>query len=59
IAHSTSEQSLGAQQIRDAITSIQKITEENVNVSVEMDMAEEALREKAAALQLELKKFKV
>jgi len=59
IARSTSEQSLGAQQISDAIGRIQKITEENVNVSVEMDMAEAALREKTGALQEELKKFRV
>jgi len=59
VARSTSEQSLGAQQISDAIARIQKITEENVNVSVEMDMAEASLREKAAALQSELQKFKV
>jgi hypothetical protein len=32
---------------------------ENVNVSVEMDMSEASLREKAAALQSELQKFKV
>lgn len=58
IARSTSEQSLGAQQISGAISSIQKITEENVNVSVEMDMAEAVLREKADALQAELRKFR-
>jgi methyl-accepting chemotaxis protein len=57
VARSTSEQSKGAQQISDAITSIQKITEQNVDVSVEMDMAEATLREKAAALQAELKRF--
>jgi methyl-accepting chemotaxis protein len=57
VARSTSEQSKGAQQISDAITSIQKITEQNVDVSVEMDMAESTLREKAAALQAELKRF--
>jgi methyl-accepting chemotaxis protein len=58
VARSTSEQGLGAQHISEAITRIQKITEENVNVSVEMDMAELALREKGAALQSELQKFK-
>ncbi|MHB8846532.1 MAG: methyl-accepting chemotaxis protein [Nitrospirota bacterium] len=59
VARSTAEQRLGAQQISDAIARIQKITEDNVNVSVEMDMAEATLREKAAALQDELKKFKL
>jgi methyl-accepting chemotaxis protein len=59
VARSTSEQGLGAQHISEAITRIQKITEENVNVSVEMDMAEMALREKGAALRSELQKFKL
>ena len=58
VARSTSEQSQGAQQISDAILRIQTITEENVDVSVEMDMAASALREKAEALQAELKKFR-
>jgi methyl-accepting chemotaxis protein len=58
VARSTSEQGQGAQQISDAITRIQKITEENVDVSVEMDMAESTLREKADALRAELTKFK-
>lgn len=58
VARSTLEQSHGAQMISDAIGRIQKITEENVNVSVEMDMAEAALRERAADLQAELKKFR-
>jgi methyl-accepting chemotaxis protein len=59
VARSTAEQRLGAQQIADAIARIQKITEDNVNVSVEMDMSEATLREKAAALQAELRKFTV
>ncbi len=59
VARSTSEQSQGAQMISDAIARIQQITEENVDVSVEMDMAEATLREKAADLQAELKKFKL
>ncbi len=59
VARSTAEQNKGAQQISDAVARIQKITEENVNVSVEMDMAEAVLREKAVALQAELKKFKL
>ncbi len=59
VARSTAEQSQGAQQISDAVGRIQKITEENVNVSVEMDMAEVVLREKAGTLEAELKKFKL
>lgn len=59
VARSTSEQSQGAQMISDAIMRIQKITEENVDVSVEMDMAQATLRGKAADLQAELTKFKV
>jgi len=43
------EQGLGAQQISDAINRIQKITEDNVNVSVEMDVAEITLREKGCS----------
>jgi methyl-accepting chemotaxis protein len=58
VARSTAEQSQGAQQISDAITRIQKITEENVDVSVEMDMAEMTIRDKADALRRELEKFK-
>lgn len=59
VAKSTREQSQGAQMISDAITRIQKITEENVDVSVEMDMAEATLRDKASELQQEFKKFRV
>jgi methyl-accepting chemotaxis protein len=59
VARSTAEQSQGAQQISDAVGRIQKITEENVNVSVEMDMAEVVLREKAGVLQGDLKKFQL
>jgi methyl-accepting chemotaxis protein len=59
VARSTAEQSQGAQQISDAVTQIQKITEENVNVSVEMDIAQATLREKADALLTELKKFRL
>ncbi len=58
VAKATAEQGSGVQQISDAISRIQKITEENVDVSVEMDMAEVTLREKADALQGALKKFK-
>jgi methyl-accepting chemotaxis protein len=59
VARATAEQGQGAQQISDAVDRIQKITEENVNVSVEMDMAEASLREKAEVLQTELKKFRL
>ncbi|MGE5173321.1 MAG: methyl-accepting chemotaxis protein [Betaproteobacteria bacterium] len=58
VARSTSEQSLGAQQISDAINRIQKITQETVDVSVEMDMAVQTLKAKSDALQAELKGFK-
>ncbi len=59
VARSTAEQNQGAEQISDAVARIQKITEENVNVSVEMDMAEAALRDKAGSLQAEMKKFQL
>jgi methyl-accepting chemotaxis protein len=58
VARSTSEQSIAVQQISEAIARIQKITEENVDVSVEMDVAEGTLREKAEALRVELKNFR-
>jgi methyl-accepting chemotaxis protein len=59
VARATAEQGQGAQQISDAVDRIQKITEENVNVSVEMDMAEASLRERAEVLQTDLKKFRL
>jgi methyl-accepting chemotaxis protein len=58
VARSTSEQSLGAQQISEAINRIQKITKETVDVSIELDMAVKTLKQKADALQSELKGFK-
>jgi len=58
VARSTSEQSLGAQQISDAINRIQKITTDTVDVSIEMDMASQTLKQKAEALQTELEGFK-
>ena len=57
VARSTAEQTQGARQIADAVSRIQKITEENVDVSIEMDMAVQALKEKAAALKTDLAKF--
>jgi methyl-accepting chemotaxis protein len=59
VARSTSEQSLGAQQISDAIGRIQKITQETADVSVEMDKAVTAFKQKADVLQGELDGFKV
>jgi methyl-accepting chemotaxis protein len=59
VARSTSEQNQGARQINEAIERIQKITQENVDVSVELDIAIQALKEKAAALQAEMEKFKL
>jgi methyl-accepting chemotaxis protein len=58
VARSTSEQSLGVQQISDAVNRIQKITQDTVDVSIEMDMAVQALKAKADALQSELDGFK-
>jgi methyl-accepting chemotaxis protein len=58
VARSTSEQSLGAQQISDAVSRIQKITQDTVDVSIEMDMAVQALKAKADALQSELDGFR-
>jgi len=58
VARSTSEQSLGAQQISNAVSRIQTITQDTVDVSIEMDMAVQALKVKADALQSELDGFK-
>ncbi len=58
VARSTSEQSLGAQQISEAVDRIQKITQDNVDVSIEMDMAVQTLKARADALQAELARFK-
>ena len=58
VARSTSEQNQGAKQINEAVARIQKITQENVDVSIEMDIAVQMLKEKLADLQAELNKFK-
>ncbi len=57
-ARSTQEQSLGVQQISDAIMRIQRITQDTVDVSIEMDMAVQTLKSKADALQASLEGFK-
>jgi methyl-accepting chemotaxis protein len=59
VARSTSEQGLGAQQISEAINRIQKITQDTVDVSIEMDMAVQVIKEKAEALQAELDGFRL
>jgi methyl-accepting chemotaxis protein len=59
VARSTSEQNQGAQLINDAVVRIQKITQENVDVSIEMDIAVQTLKERADALAAELSKFKI
>jgi methyl-accepting chemotaxis protein len=46
------------QQISEAITRIQKITQDTVDVSIEMDMAVQTLKSKADALQTALEGFK-
>jgi len=58
VARSTSEQTIGAQHISNAVAKIQKITQEVVDVSIEMDMAGQTLKARADALQLELEGFK-
>jgi methyl-accepting chemotaxis protein len=58
VARSTSEQNLGARQISEAIARIQKITQDSVDVSIEMDMAVHMLKAKADALTKELEGFK-
>jgi methyl-accepting chemotaxis protein len=49
---------VGAQQISEAIGRIQNITQDTVDVSIEMDMAVHTLKAKADALQAELDGFK-
>lgn len=58
IARSTSEQRQGAHHISDAVGRIQKITQDSVDLSIEMDMAVQALKERAEALQADLGRFK-
>ncbi len=58
VAKSTSEQRLGMQQISEAIARIQKITQDTVDVSIEMDMAVQTLKSKADSLQAELDGFR-
>ena len=57
VARSTSEQNVGVQQISEAIARIQKITQDTVDVSVEMDKTVQTLKAKADALHAELEGF--
>ncbi len=59
IARSTFEQHQGAKHISKAVADIQQITQENVDLSVELEIAMQSLRERAFALQEELAKFKL
>jgi methyl-accepting chemotaxis protein len=59
IARSTAEQNVGAQHISSAVSKIQKITQETVDVSIEMDMAVQTLKTRADALRAELEGFKL
>ena len=59
IARSTFEQHQGAKHISKAVSDIQQITQENVDLSVELEIAMQSLRERAVALQEELAKFKL
>lgn len=58
VASATAEQNVGMQQIIEAISRIQQITQDTMDVSVQMDMAVEGIKEKAATLQAELDGFK-
>jgi methyl-accepting chemotaxis protein len=59
VARSTAEQSLGAQQISEAINRIQKITEDTADVSVEMDKSVAVFKQNADVLNRELDGFKL
>lgn len=58
VAGSTSEQQKAIAQISEAIGRIQKITQESVDLSIELDIAMQSLKEKTAALGTELAKFR-
>ena len=58
VARATSEQNMGAHQISEAISRIQAITRDTMDVSIEMDIAVQTIKEKAASLQSELEGFK-
>jgi methyl-accepting chemotaxis protein len=58
VARATAEQRQGAVHIADAVAKIQQITTESVDLSIELEMAMGALRERAAVLQGELEKFR-
>lgn len=57
VARSTAEQQKGMAQIRDAVVRIQKITEESVDLSIELDMAMQTLKGRAESLKDELDRF--
>jgi methyl-accepting chemotaxis protein len=57
VARSTAEQNQGANQVNEAINRIQKITQDTVDVSIEMDMAAQMLKQKADELRAELDGF--
>jgi methyl-accepting chemotaxis protein len=57
VAKSTSEQSIGVRQISDAVMRIQKITQDTVDVSIEMEMTVQMLKAKADALRSQLDGF--
>lgn len=58
VARSTSEQQKGIAQISEAIGRIQKITQESVDLSIDLDMAMQSLREHSDALKKELGRFR-
>ena len=57
IARATAEQRQGTSQISAAVDSIQRTTRESVDLSIELEIALQTLRERAGALQAELGKF--
>ncbi|HEX9021195.1 MAG TPA: methyl-accepting chemotaxis protein [Nitrospirota bacterium] len=57
VARSTAEQSQGAEQISGAIGKIQRITQDAVDVSIEMDMAVQTLKQRAEELRAGLGRF--
>lgn len=59
IASSTSEQNTGVRHIGEAVGRIQTITQETMDVSIELDIAVQTLKTRSESLSTELESFKL
>ena len=59
IARSTAEQNTGVRHIGEAVGKIQAITQETMDVSIELDMAVQTLKTRSDALSAELDSFRL